>query len=177
MIELLLIVALFIILYFVVRAYFEKQLEKWKEEELEKVKLQYREQLDEIRSQYNERVKEVERVIEQEYKVKLEEWKNKVEDEIRRDAIARSSSTIRGKVAEQLAPFELFQEYGFNMKDMRFIGSPIDYVVFDGLDEGELKRIVFVEVKTGVSGLSKRERMIRDVVNNGKVEWLELRLR
>ena len=67
----------------------------------------------------------------------------------RKDSIARSLSVVSGKVGEQLAP--LFPEFlaNFNPKDARFLGSPIDFVVFDGLDEGEVKRVVLIEVKTG----------------------------
>jgi len=34
-----------------------------------------------------------------------------------------------------------------NPKDARFLGTPLDFIVFDGLDEGEVRRIVFVEVR------------------------------
>jgi len=54
-------------------------------------------------------------------------------------------------------------------------GSPIDLIVFDGLDEGELRKIVFVEVKSGKSVLSKRERLIKDAIEKKKVEWKILR--
>ena len=66
--------------------------------------------------------------------------------------------------------------FPYNPKDVRFLGSPIDLVVFDGLAEGRLRRIVFVEVKTGGSGLTSRERFVRDVVQAGEVEWAELRV-
>ena len=36
----------------------------------------------------------------------------------------------------------------------------MDLVVFDGLAEGRLRRIVFVEVKTGGAGLTGRERIL-----------------
>ena len=38
-----------------------------------------------------------------------------------------------------------------------------------------LQKIVIVEIKTGVSMLSTRERIVRDAVIAGKVEWLENR--
>jgi predicted Holliday junction resolvase-like endonuclease len=49
-------------------------------------------------------------------------------------------------------------------------------VVFDGLDEGDLQEIVFVEVKTGASAsLSKRERQIREAISDGRIKWVEMR--
>lgn len=77
----------------------------------------------------------------------------------RKDSIDRSRSVISGKVQEHLAP--LFPQFlsQFNPKDVRFIGTPLDFVVFDGLDEGNgVRRVVFVEIKTGKSSLQQRER-------------------
>ena len=59
---------------------------------------------------------------------------------------------------------------------VRFLGTPVDLVVFDGLAEGRVRRIVFVEVKTGRSGLTSRERCVRDVIQEREVEWAELRV-
>ena len=81
---------------------------------------------------------------------------------------------ITGKVTEHLIPY--LPEFRYNPKDARFIGSPVDLIVFDGLDEGDLRKIVFVEVKSGKSTLSKRERLIRDAVEQRRVEWEILRV-
>jgi predicted Holliday junction resolvase-like endonuclease len=79
-------------------------------------------------------------------------------------------------VQEHLAP--LFPEFlnQFNPKDTRFLGTPLDFIVFDGLDEGEVRRVVFVEVKTGKAGLLSRERRCRDAIEAGRVEYQLLRL-
>jgi predicted Holliday junction resolvase-like endonuclease len=102
---------------------------------------------------------------------KLNRWIRERESEIRVDAKRKSHSTIIGQVTEQLIPFlpEFLSRY--NPKDTRFLGSPIDLIVFDGLDEGNLRRVVFVEIKTGNSQLSDRERMVRDVVQSKLVDW------
>jgi predicted Holliday junction resolvase-like endonuclease len=78
-----------------------------------------------------------------------------------------------GKVQEQLIPY--LPDFPFNPKDARFIGSPVDFVVFDGLDGGELRQVVFVEVKTGGAALSTRERQVRNAVQARRVEWVDLR--
>src|SRR3954463_14466691 len=67
----------------------------------------------------------------------------------RKDAVQQSRAVTRGQMYEQLVPY--LPEFEFNPKDAQFLGRPVDFVVFDGLDEGELRRIVFVEVKTGAS--------------------------
>lgn len=89
-------------------------------------------------------------------------------DKIGADAVRGSRSAITGRVAEQMAP--LLPDFDFNPRDARFIGNPIDYVVFDGLAEGQLRRIVFVEVKTGGS-LNANERQVKAVVDARAVEW------
>ncbi len=95
------------------------------------------------------------------------------ERHLRRDAVRRSQDVTLGKVTEHLLPY--LAGFPFNPKDARFLGSPIDLLVFDGLDEGDLRSVLFVEVKTGRSTLSTRERRVRDAVRAGRVEWLELR--
>lgn len=101
-------------------------------------------------------------------------WKAAYTRAVRQDAIQRSLAVTTGKVYEQLVPF--LPDFDFNPKDARFLGSPVDFVVFDGLSDGAVRRIVFVEVKTGAADLSARERRVRDAVQGGQVEWLEMRL-
>jgi len=101
-------------------------------------------------------------------------WKARYTRAVRLDAVLRSQAVTTGKVFEQLVPF--LPGFRFNPKDARFLGSPVDFVVFDGLNDGDVRRVVFVEVKTGASDLSLRERRVRDAVRNAQVEWLELRL-
>ncbi len=104
---------------------------------------------------------------------KFEQWKLDYEELIRKDAAQRSQSVIVGKVTEHFTPY--LPGFAYNPKDARFIGTPIDFVVFDGLSDGEVKKVVFVEVKTGKSALSSRERRVRDAIEAGLTEWLEIR--
>jgi predicted Holliday junction resolvase-like endonuclease len=94
--------------------------------------------------------------------------------DIRREAVSQSRAVTRGQLFEQFAAY--FPGFEFSPKDAQFLGKPVDFVVFDGLDEGEVRRIVFVEVKTAGATLSTRERRIRDAIRRGAVEWRELRL-
>jgi predicted Holliday junction resolvase-like endonuclease len=101
------------------------------------------------------------------------QWRVRYTRTVRRDAVQRSQAVTTGKVYEQLVPF--LHDFPFNPRDVRFLGAPVDLVVFDGLSDGAVRRVVFVEVKTGASGLSSRERQVRDTVEAGNVEWAELR--
>lgn len=101
-------------------------------------------------------------------------WKARYTHRIRQDAVQRSQAVIAGKVSEQLLPY--LPGFTFNPKDVRFLGSPVDFVVFDGLAAGKLDRIVFVEAKTGDATLTGRERQIREVVAARRIEWNEWRV-
>ena len=108
-----------------------------------------------------------------EAEVKLQQWINENNKSIRQDAIQRSQSVIMGKITEHFIPY--LPEFTFNPKDARFIGSPIDFVVFDGLDEEAIREIWFVEVKTASSSLNKRQRKIKEAIQENRVKWKELR--
>jgi predicted Holliday junction resolvase-like endonuclease len=101
-------------------------------------------------------------------------WKLRHTRAVRADAVRRSQAVTLGKVQEQLVPF--FPDFPFSPRDARFLGSPVDFVVFDGLSNGAVEQIVLVEIKTGTSQLSSRERQVRDAVQTGRVAWRELRL-
>jgi predicted Holliday junction resolvase-like endonuclease len=103
----------------------------------------------------------------------FEKWKKEYEKTIRKDAASKSQSTLIGKITEHFIPY--LPDFPYNPQDARFLGAPIDFIVFDGMSEGELKEIVLVEVKTNKGSLSKRERQLRDAVNGGKVKWTQVR--
>jgi len=101
-------------------------------------------------------------------------WRLRYSAAIRENAVQRSLAVTAGKVHEQLVPY--LPEFGFNPKDARFLGSPVDLVIFDGLAAGAVQRVVFLEVKTGGAALTTRERQVRDVIDAREVVWAELRL-
>lgn len=131
------------------------QLESWRQQELD---LSRKQQLETARN---------------EALVQFEQWKIDYTKGIRQDAIQKSQSVIAGKVTEHFVPY--LPEFKYNPKDARFLGTPIDFVIFDGLDEGQVKGIVFAEIKTGSSTMNTRERQVRDAVQAGKIEWVEIR--
>jgi len=101
-------------------------------------------------------------------------WRLRYSAKIRENAVQRSLAVTAGKVHEQLVPY--LPEFGFNPKDARFLGSPVDLVIFDGLAAGNVRRVVFLEVKTGGAPLTTRERQVRDAIDAREVVWAELRL-
>lgn len=105
----------------------------------------------------------------------LEKWKAREESRIRKDAADRSRAVLKGKVGEQLAP--LLPVFDYEPADARFIGSPVDYIIFEGVSKGEPKGVTFADVKTGKSArLSKKERALKKAIENGEVKWETIRV-
>ena len=94
----------------------------------------------------------------------------------RADAARRSRGVRGGKAAEQLAPFAPGFAERFDPADARFLGAPVDFVVFDGLAAGELREVVLIEVKTGSGRLNANELAVREAISQGRVAYELLRL-
>ena len=82
---------------------------------------------------------------------------------LRGDIANRQRVNIKGKVTEAFAPF--LKGFPFKASECKFIGDPIDYLVFEGLDERDIKSIGFVEVKSNKSKLSKHQEQIKDIID------------
>lgn len=95
-------------------------------------------------------------------------------EEARRDAIERSRAVLSGQLSEQLAPY--LPDFPAHPAEARFIGKPVDFIAFAGLEKGEVEEIVFIEVKTGRSTLSPVEKSIREAIVRGRVRWVEYRI-
>jgi predicted Holliday junction resolvase-like endonuclease len=106
----------------------------------------------------------------------FEQWKIEYETVIRQDAIKKSQAVTIGKVTEHILPF-FSGVFPYNPKEARFIGSPIDLIVFDGMEtDPENISVHFIEVKTATSALTPKQRAIKYAILNKRVEWKELRV-
>jgi len=113
-------------------------------------------------------------VIEERARNDLERWKLECTNDIRKDSVNRSRSTLKGRIYEQMAP--LLPEFPFSPADARFIGNPIDFVVFDGYtkvkdEKSDAISVVLVEVKKGKGKLTREETLIKKAVEEGWVSW------
>ncbi len=85
-------------------------------------------------------------------------------------AIAQSRAILGGKFTEQLVPY--LPNFKYDPTEARFIGSPIDLIVFPCLAKGDPQEIVIIEIKTGkASQLTPQERKIRQLIEDGMVRW------
>lgn len=88
---------------------------------------------------------------------------------LRKDARDKSRHVLRGLFCEMLAPF--FPDFNSNPNECRFVGKPIDFIVFEGMDEKNITGIKFVEVKSGQAKLSSIEKQVKDAIEKGKVKY------
>jgi predicted Holliday junction resolvase-like endonuclease len=87
-------------------------------------------------------------------------------------SVRQSRSVLLGNAVEQIAPMVPSFCKQFSPSDARFLGAPIDYVIFDGLAEGRLERVIFLEVKSGANtALNKNEREIQRAIEEGRVQF------
>ena len=99
----------------------------------------------------------------------LEKQLSDSEDTRRATLSQKKSSEVRlGHIAETLAPF--LDQFDFDPENCVFLGKPIDYISFD--DDA----VTLIEVKSGKSQLSSKQRHIRDLVKSNQVNWKEIRI-
>ena len=83
-----------------------------------------------------------------------------------------SRAVIKGKIAEQLSP--ILPGFDYLPSEARFLGDPIDYVIFDGYTDVKDKNssyedleIIILDVKTGTSSLSAGQKAIKKCCGAG----------
>jgi predicted Holliday junction resolvase-like endonuclease len=90
----------------------------------------------------------------------------------RKEAVTQSRAVLGGKFTEQMVPY--FPGFHYDPTEVRFIGSPIDMIVFPGLAKGDPEEIVILEVKTGNAQLTPQQKKIRQLIEDGMVRWDEI---
>tara|TARA_Y100000310_G_scaffold246706_1_gene252093 strand:+ start:5235 stop:5846 length:612 start_codon:yes stop_codon:yes gene_type:complete len=95
---------------------------------------------------------------------------------------AASAHTTKGQILEKWCPFLEHPEIDpdWEAKNWTFMGQPIDYIIFDWRNDKTINladgKVVMLDVKSGKSQLTTKQRRIRDLIQAGKVEWRTIRL-
>ena len=92
----------------------------------------------------------------------------------RKDAILKSRAVLAGGFSEQLAPY--LPNFNHLPTECRFLGKPIDFIAFKGMDNKDISEVVFVEVKSGKSKLSSQEKKLKETIQKRRVRWEEYRI-
>ena len=106
------------------------------------------------------------RILEEQHKSEL---KN-----VRKDSTNRQRGILKGQISELIAPWLL--KSVDSVKELNFLGNPIDFIGFKGLDgDGEVE-IKLIEVKTGKSRLNKNQKRVKEAVESSRVSWVEVKI-
>ncbi len=102
-------------------------------------------------------------------------------DSARRKSVEQSRSTLKGKMAEQMAP--MLPGFPYLPSDARFLGDPVDYVVFNGYTsvkddnaDGADLELVIIDIKHGRSSLTPCQRAVARAVEDGRVRFEVVRI-
>ena len=94
--------------------------------------------------------------------------------EARKDSVKKQRATIKGQISETLAPWSM--TVVDSVSELNFLGNPIDFIGFKGLDGKGDVDIKFIEVKSGKSKLNQNQKRVRDAVIAKRIEWVETRI-
>tara|TARA_Y100000748_G_scaffold249660_1_gene214628 strand:+ start:581 stop:967 length:387 start_codon:yes stop_codon:yes gene_type:complete len=83
------------------------------------------------------------------------------------DSNLRSNAVKQGLTLEQWIPIS--ENYPWDHRNFRFLGDPIDGIQFEN------NKILLVEFKSGNSRMSNKQKAIQQLVENGKVEFIEIK--
>ena len=96
-------------------------------------------------------------------------------------SVNTSRAVLKGKMAEQLAP--IMPQFEYLPSDAKFLGDPVDYVVFDGytdLRDGEGRpediEIVLIDIKSGGARLTKGQVAIAQAIQAWRVRFETVRI-
>ena len=102
-------------------------------------------------------------------------------DLARKQSVKQSRSTLKGQMAEQMAP--MLPGFDYSPADSKFLGDPIDYVIFDGMTDArdgdgsfDDLEVVLIDVKYGKAQLSATQRAIAQAVEAGRVRFEAVRI-
>lgn len=111
---------------------------------------------------------------------RIERKIQEIKEEAKKEALRGQRPVTKGLVAEQLASLLPGWPKDLLVSEARFVGKPIDYLIFRGMNEENISEVVFVEVKTAKkSSLTPNERSLKKVIlaaqngEKGKVRWEE----
>ena len=93
-------------------------------------------------------------------------------EKIRKDSKFRSAAVNWGKSIEHFVPF--MTKFPVPPEDVVFVGMPIDYVGFTNTDSKLDCKVHFIEVKSGNSILSAKQKNIKKAIEEGRVIFHEI---
>lgn len=102
-------------------------------------------------------------------------------EKARKQSVKSSRAVLKGKVAEQFAP--IFPNFPYLPANAKFLGDPIDYVVFhryheyrEGLVSADQIEVIFIDIKSGQARLHDGQKAIAEAIQQGRVRFETVRI-
>jgi predicted Holliday junction resolvase-like endonuclease len=110
------------------------------------------------------------------------EWK-KVESRWQRlddqRGALREKARLKGRVAaqERLQLFQpFFSRQKLNVRDVKVLFDPVDYLAFRGLGEGDCAEVIFIDREPDSDRRERLHTSLRRAIDGGNLEWQTVRI-
>lgn len=117
------------------------------------------------------------------FKRRIEAMEKKHREQIaqeRANAVKQSKAVTRGKVSEEMLP--MFPDFPYNLEDSKFMGMPVDYIIFDGMSEfrdGNKDKeitIILADVKYNTARRTAVQSAIKKAIDNGRIKFQTMKV-
>jgi predicted Holliday junction resolvase-like endonuclease len=112
-------------------------------------------------------------------KLKEDELKERENDIDKRKKLASEKAEITAKavnIGKKLEViFPTLKDFNWTLPDCRYLGDPIDMVIFNGASTDNISSINFVEIKSGNARLNKHQKAVKEAIEDKKVTYKVLK--
>ena len=120
---------------------------------------------------FPDEVLEVQKALKEALKARAEELKKRKKLATERAEKTATAVNI-GKRLEVILP--TLKDFAWDLPDCRFLGDPIDLVIFNGCCKGNVRSVNFIEIKSGQARLNKHQKAVKDAVEDKRVSYKEI---
>lgn len=89
-----------------------------------------------------------------------------------KNSLSAQRNITKGTISEQLAPYLPDFPKDLKTSEAKFIGKPVDFIVFKGMDDKNISEVVFVEVKSGREYKNDNESSLREAIEQKRVKYV-----
>lgn len=100
---------------------------------------------------------------------KKEEFFEEKEQRLRERAAERGRKKVSAIINKSMDPN--FVKLNFNYYDIKLLMHPIDFVVFDGLNDNSLQEILFLSRTTGNPNLAALRNLVKQAIAKQNYSW------
>lgn len=122
--------------------------------------------------------------IKSEYEQRIAQLQQQHQEEIiqaQKRSVNTSRAVLKGKIAEQFAP--ILPEFDYLPSDAKFLGDPVDYIIFDGYSEfreglrsADEIQIILLDIKSGNARLHQGQQAIAKAIQQRRVSFQTLHI-